>query len=33
MIIGIHVVEVNGQPSRAGGMVVKNVSGFDMMKL
>ena len=33
MIIGIHVIEVNGQPSRAGGMVVKNVSGFDMMKL
>lgn len=33
MIIGIGVVEVNGQLSRAGGMVVKNVSGFDMMKL
>jgi glycolate oxidase FAD binding subunit len=33
MIIGVHVVEVNGQASRAGGMVVKNVSGFDMMKL
>lgn len=33
MLIGIGVVEVNGQPSRAGGMVVKNVSGFDMMKL
>lgn len=33
MMIGIGVVEVNGQPSRAGGMVVKNVSGFDMMKL
>ncbi|NBU64782.1 MAG: FAD-binding oxidoreductase [Chloroflexia bacterium] len=33
MMIGIGVVEVNGQTSRAGGMVVKNVSGFDMMKL
>lgn len=33
MIIGISVVEAHGEPSRAGGMVVKNVSGFDMMKL
>ncbi|MFM7680152.1 MAG: FAD-binding oxidoreductase [Roseiflexaceae bacterium] len=33
MMIGIEVIEVNGQRSRAGGMVVKNVSGFDMMKL
>jgi hypothetical protein len=33
MMIGIGAVEVNGRPSRAGGMVVKNVSGFDMMKL
>lgn len=33
MMIGISVVESNGQISKAGGMVVKNVSGFDMMKL
>jgi glycolate oxidase FAD binding subunit len=33
MMIGVEVIEVNGQRSRAGGMVVKNVSGFDMMKL
>lgn len=33
VIIGVRVVEVNGQISQAGGMVVKNVSGFDMMKL
>ncbi|MFZ9857162.1 MAG: FAD-binding oxidoreductase [Roseiflexaceae bacterium] len=33
MMIGISVIEVNGQVSKAGGMVVKNVSGFDMMKL
>lgn len=33
VIIGVRVVEVNGQISHAGGMVVKNVSGFDMMKL
>jgi glycolate oxidase FAD binding subunit len=33
MMIGISVIEINGQFSKAGGMVVKNVSGFDMMKL
>ncbi len=33
MMIGISVIESNGQISKAGGMVVKNVSGFDMMKL
>lgn len=33
MLIGIAVVEVGGRLSRGGGMVVKNVSGFDMMKL
>lgn len=33
MMIGISVIEINGQISKAGGMVVKNVSGFDMMKL
>jgi glycolate oxidase FAD binding subunit len=33
VLIGIAVVEVGGRLSRGGGMVVKNVSGFDMMKL
>jgi len=32
-VIGIQVVEATGRVSKAGGMVVKNVSGFDMMKL
>lgn len=33
LLIGITVVEASGRVSRGGGMVVKNVSGFDMMKL
>jgi glycolate oxidase FAD binding subunit len=33
LLIGITVVEAGGQISKGGGMVVKNVSGFDMMKL
>lgn len=33
LLIGIAVVELGGRVSRGGGMVVKNVSGFDMMKL
>jgi glycolate oxidase FAD binding subunit len=33
LLIGIAVVEATGRVSKAGGMVVKNVSGFDMMKL
>ncbi|MDW8214473.1 MAG: FAD-binding oxidoreductase [Roseiflexaceae bacterium] len=33
VLIGVAVVEVGGRLSRGGGMVVKNVSGFDMMKL
>jgi glycolate oxidase FAD binding subunit len=33
LLIGIRVVEATGRISKAGGMVVKNVSGFDMMKL
>jgi len=33
LLIGIRVVEATGRLSKAGGMVVKNVSGFDMMKL
>ncbi|MGB9752528.1 MAG: FAD-binding oxidoreductase [Roseiflexus castenholzii] len=33
VLIGVAVVEIGGRLSRGGGMVVKNVSGFDMMKL
>jgi len=33
LTIGIAVVEASGRISHGGGMVVKNVSGFDMMKL
>lgn len=33
LLIGVTVVEANGRISKGGGMVVKNVSGFDMMKL
>ncbi|NTV63785.1 MAG: FAD-binding oxidoreductase [Oscillochloris sp.] len=33
LLIGVQVVEADGRISKAGGMVVKNVSGFDMMKL
>jgi glycolate oxidase FAD binding subunit len=33
LLIGIAVVLPNGQLSRGGGMVVKNVSGYDMMRL
>jgi glycolate oxidase FAD binding subunit len=33
LLIGITVVEAGGRISKGGGMVVKNVSGFDMMKL
>lgn len=33
LLIGVTVVEASGRVSRGGGMVVKNVSGFDMMKL
>jgi glycolate oxidase FAD binding subunit len=33
LLIGIQVVEVTGRVSKAGGLVVKNVSGYDMMKL
>lgn len=33
LLIGIGVVDVAGRATKAGGMVVKNVSGFDMMKL
>jgi glycolate dehydrogenase FAD-binding subunit len=33
LLIGVTVVEAGGRISKGGGMVVKNVSGFDMMKL
>jgi glycolate oxidase FAD binding subunit len=33
LLIGIRVVEATGRISKAGGRVVKNVSGFDLMKL
>ncbi len=33
LFIGTQVVEATGQISHAGGLVVKNVSGYDMMKL
>jgi len=33
LLIGVTVVEASGRVSKGGGMVVKNVSGFDMMKL
>ena len=33
LLIGISVAHPNGAVSKAGGMVVKNVSGFDMMRL
>jgi glycolate oxidase FAD binding subunit len=33
LVIGITCMSPNGQVSRGGGMVVKNVSGYDMMRL
>ena len=33
LLIGIAVIDADGRRSKAGGMVVKNVSGFDMMKI
>src|SRR5262245_20398935 len=33
LLIGIRVAEATGRISKAGGRVVKNVSGFDLMKL
>ena len=32
-IIGMKVVDINGQTSKAGGRVVKNVTGYDLHKL
>ncbi len=33
LLIGIHVASPEGTVTKAGGMVVKNVSGYDLMKL
>lgn len=33
LLVGVRVVEATGRSSKAGGIVVKNVSGFDLMKL
>lgn len=33
LLLGTSVVETSGRISKAGGAVVKNVSGYDMMKL
>lgn len=33
LFLGVGVVEASGRLSKAGGAVVKNVSGYDMMKL
>jgi glycolate oxidase FAD binding subunit len=33
MLIGISIVRTDGQVAKAGGRVVKNVAGYDLMKL
>ncbi len=33
MVIGLHVVQANGEIGRSGGKVVKNVAGYDLNKL
>ena len=33
MLIGVSFVRVDGQVAKAGGQVVKNVAGYDLMKL
>ncbi|HAH01115.1 MAG TPA: hypothetical protein DDW33_09505 [Ktedonobacter sp.] len=33
LVIGLHVVQANGELSRSGGRVVKNVAGYDLNKL
>lgn len=33
LVIGISIMSPDGEISRGGGMVVKNVSGYDMMRL
>src|SRR6266550_481516 len=33
LVIGLHVVQANGEIARSGGSVVKNVAGYDLNKL
>src|SRR5438270_4790587 len=33
LVIGLHVVQANGEVARSGGRVVKNVAGYDLNKL
>lgn len=33
LVIGLHVVQANGEIARSGGNVVKNVAGYDLNKL
>src|SRR5438105_2441427 len=33
LVIGLHVVQANGEVARSGGSVVKNVAGYDLNKL
>src|SRR3989440_2329550 len=33
LVIGLHVIQANGEISRSGGHVVKNVAGYDLNKL
>src|SRR6266852_4942493 len=33
MVMGLHVVQANGDIARSGGRVVKNVAGYDLNKL
>jgi glycolate oxidase FAD binding subunit len=33
LVIGLHVIQANGEIARSGGHVVKNVAGYDLNKL
>ncbi|MFL5629033.1 MAG: FAD-binding oxidoreductase [Ktedonobacteraceae bacterium] len=33
LVIGLHVIQANGEVARSGGRVVKNVAGYDLNKL
>jgi glycolate oxidase FAD binding subunit len=33
LVIGLHVIQANGEIARSGGRVVKNVAGYDLNKL
>src|SRR5207237_9749686 len=33
LVIGLHVVQANGEVAHSGGRVVKNVAGYDLNKL